>query len=367
MALLLRGHEASQRAFAAEILLRGSPVGLPSETVYGLAALAFDARALAQIFRIKERPFFDPLIVHVHPDSDPLEVAEKISDSEKILMAKFWPGPLTLLVRKNLKNVPDLCTSGLPEVAMRSPSHEVFQDILLRVGQPLAAPSANLFGRISPVEAQHVIEDLGPKGLEAVVDAGPTKWGLESTIIRVDEENKKLTLLRPGALPVEKILECLGREWKISMNPVGTEVVRDSIVPGQLESHYAPFKRSLVVFESPQSLSQVRETARKWFYRESDSRLSDQDIVSHCLFFESGLAPMYSELPEGAERHFLSVGGNDIEAAAHLFQKLRELDEREDSFGTLIFGAIPPAGSSGLWPAIRDRLLKASVNKGQNL
>lgn len=368
MALLLRGSSASQREWAAALIRSGKPVALPTETVYGLAGRAFDAESLAQIFRIKARPFFDPLIVHVHPDFDLSLVASRITKSEKQLIDNFWPGPLSLLLPRNQKFIPDLCTSGSSDVAVRAPANPIFQDVLLRVGEPLAAPSANLFGRISPVEHGPVIEDLGPKGLEAIVDGGPTQWGLESSIVRVDEENHIVNLLRPGALPVERILEVLGSDWSVKSSLLGN-VGRNTAeqVPGQLDSHYAPFKRSLVVFESSLNWNLLESTAQKWFDRDRVRELSKVEITENCLIFDVGFSKEhYLDLPP-LDTICLTQVHSDIEAASKLFMKLRELDEREDSYGTLIFSVLPPPSGGGLWPAIRDRLLRASINKGKPL
>ena len=189
---------ASECALAVDCLRSGDIVGMPTETVYGLAGNAFDANAVAKIFAAKERPSFDPLIVHVAKDLSsvaklglakiihPQSMTPSMIRITDALIQKFWPGPLTIILPKHSK-IPDLVTSGLDRVGVRMPAHELAQQLLKATGLPLAAPSANRFGRISPTTAQHVAEELGTK-IKYIVDGGSCTVGIESTVVTVDED-----------------------------------------------------------------------------------------------------------------------------------------------------------------------------------
>jgi L-threonylcarbamoyladenylate synthase len=219
---------------AAKLLAAGELVAVPTETVYGLAGNGMDDRAVATIFQVKERPFFDPLILHL-PDKSWVERLSKLdTEQEKLVTAlveRFWPGPLTLLLPRS-EEVSDLVTASLPTVALRMPANPVLRAILQKGGFPVAAPSANRFGRVSPTTAEHVLEELGSK-IPLIVDDGPTKLGLESTIVE-PKGSKKLVLHRPGPI-AEAVLaefatiEVAGLEGSIK-------------APGQTSSHYAPEK-----------------------------------------------------------------------------------------------------------------------------
>lgn len=217
VAKLLPAHDC---ALAVEALRLGNIIGMPTETVYGLAGNAFDADAVAKIFSAKERPSFDPLIVHV---ADDLNSVTKLGSANIIapesmtpsmikitdaLIQKFWPGPLTIILPKNRK-IPDLVTSGLDQVGVRMPAHEVAQKLLKACGLPLAAPSANRFGRISPTTALHVAEELGTK-IPYIVDGGSCTIGIESTVITVDDDC--VWLLRPGIISVLELAACAGSQ-----------------------------------------------------------------------------------------------------------------------------------------------------------
>lgn len=211
------------------LLRAGEPVGLPTETVYGLAANAWDAEACARIFAAKERPFYDPLICHL-PSSDFLqEVVEVEGESRDLverLVQAFWPGPLTLVLPKK-ERVPDLVTAGLMAVAVRCSAHPVFRQVVEACGFPLAAPSANRFGRVSPTEVGHVMAELGGR-IAMVVDGGKCGHGLESTIVRVIGE--RLEILRPGPI--------LREELEPFAEVGDAKDLRGA--PGNLPSHYAP-------------------------------------------------------------------------------------------------------------------------------
>jgi L-threonylcarbamoyladenylate synthase len=232
---LLAAHaadEIKQAAREAAACLRaGDIAAVPTETVYGLACDALNAVAAGKVFVAKERPSFDPLIVHV-ADASWIESLSDVTGSAGLLAhelaAAFWPGPLTMVLpAKDL--VPDLVRSGLPTVALRCSAHPVMAAVIDELGRPIAAPSANRFGRISPVTAEHVVEELGGR-IPLVLDGGPCRHGLESTIVAV--EDRRLVLLRPGPITAEELQKFAPVE-----RAAGGVVVS---APGMLESHYAP-------------------------------------------------------------------------------------------------------------------------------
>ena len=300
---------------AAALLRSGGIVAIPTETVYGVAANAFDARAVARIFEVKGRPAFDPLIVHVGDANMLAQVAAETPPLAQKLIEHFWPGPLTLVLPKAAA-LPELVTSGLPTVAVRMPAHPVARRLLERAGVPLAAPSANAFGRLSPTRAEHVERQLGA-GLDLIVDAGPAQHGIESTIVALVGEPR---ILRAGAIPNEEIASVIGA-IKFESSAAGAP-----LAPGQLPRHYAP--RTLIrIVESP---APAAERAGAGFVGLSR------------------LEPGYAQV------RLLSERGDLREAAARLFAVLHELDElgleRID---------VEPVAERGLGVAIMDRLRRA--------
>lgn len=295
---------------ATEILRAGGLVAFPTETVYGLGADACNGKAVAQIFAAKDRPAFNPLIVHVAT----LEMAQSIArfgDPALRLAAAFWPGPLTLVLPLHEDAcIAPIVTADLPTIGLRLPEHPVAQRLLNAFGGPIAAPSANLSGKISPTTAAHVANGLSGR-IDAILDAGPCKVGLESTIIGFDPVP---TLLRPGGLPVEVIEACLGAplaERQTSETPNA---------PGQLTSHYAP--------KSPIRLNAKNKSAKELklgFGPDADADLN------------------------------LSPSGDLTEAAANLFTHLHTLDRK----GRPI--AVAPIPKTGLGIAINDRLTRAAA------
>lgn len=300
---------------AAAILQNGGLVAFATETVYGLGADARNGRAVARVFQAKERPAFNPLIVHVAT----LEMAQNIAefnDTALRLATVFWPGPLTLVLplRRDAGLSP-LVTAGLDTIGLRLPEHGVARDLLSRFGGPVAAPSANPSGKISPTTARHVADGLTGK-IDAILDAGPCSVGLESTIIALDPVP---TLLRPGGLPIEAIERCLGITLAMhipSENPNA---------PGQLASHYAP--------TAPIRLNAVSKRAGE---------------------LKLGFGP-----DKEADLN-LSPTADLIEAAANLFLHLHELDGRNSAAI-----AVSPIPQKGLGVAINDRLSRAAAPRGQ--
>ncbi|MBV8148225.1 MAG: threonylcarbamoyl-AMP synthase [Candidatus Eremiobacteraeota bacterium] len=214
---------------AADVLRGGGVVAFPTETVYGLGANALDASAVARVFEIKQRPSFDPLIVHVLDEAMLGQVVMGLSPVAVSLAAEFWPGPLTLVVAKRAA-IPDLVTSGLASVAVRMPAHPIARALLERVQFPLAAPSANPFGYLSSTRAEHVTSSLDDR-VDLVIDGGPSPLGLESTIVALEPVP---TLLRPGAIPISE-LEAVAGPLAISRRDAG-----QPRSPGRLPQHYAP-------------------------------------------------------------------------------------------------------------------------------
>jgi L-threonylcarbamoyladenylate synthase len=282
---------------AAALLRGGGVVAFPTETVYGLGANAFDAAAVARVFEIKGRPSFDPLIVHVGDEAMLDAVAEDVSQTARRLIERFWPGPLTIVLPRRAQ-VPAIVTSGLATVAVRMPSHPVARALLSLSGVPLAAPSANPFGYLSPTRAEHVERMLGAR-VDAVIDGGAPEHGIESTIVLAQPV---ATLLRHGAVPVEAIEEVIG--------PLARELGGDQrpLAPGQFASHYAP--RTPIRVLQPDSPVADRQAAGLLAYRESSST-----YAACCV---------------------LSPGGGLREAAARLFECLHDLDVPEEGLGRAI-------------------------------
>ena len=317
---------AAERAKATEnavvLLQKGEIVALPTETVYGLAADALNAEAVAKIFEAKERPRFDPLIVHL-PDGDWLEKVAVLPAQDRELILKlidrFWPGPLTLVLpRRSI--VPEIVTAGLDTVAVRISAHPVFSDIIRAFGSPLAAPSANRFGRVSPTTAQHVMDELDGR-IPLIVDAGPTTHGVESTIIAVHAG--KIDILRRGPITDED-LSIFGKVDVIS----STEQI---FSPGRSPSHYAP-KTPVRLIENAKSISPMQ-----------NQRVG-----------------LLAWNPIGSEKHFVAVRRlserSDLrEAAANLFRYLRELDALDVDL--IVAERVPEIG---LGAAIMDRLRRAA-------
>ena len=220
-------------ATAVAALKSKNLVAIPTETVYGLAGDALEPEALARIFEAKDRPYFDPLIIHLGSKRWLDKLTRSSHESGSLgatLMERFWPGPLTILFSKS-DLVPDLATGGLEHVANRMPSHPVFLEVLRVFGKPLAAPSANRFGRVSPTRSEHVLEELDGR-IPLILDAGPTAVGLESTIVRIDAN--KIGILRQGPVTEEILADIAPTEELLASQKI--------LVPGQSVSHYAPNK-----------------------------------------------------------------------------------------------------------------------------
>jgi len=296
----------------------GDLVAIPTETVYGLGANALDVKAVAKIFEVKDRPTFDPLIVHIAYPSEVEKYAAAYPGPARDLAIKYWPGPLTLLLPKR-NNIPDLVTAGLNTVGLRCPNHPLALGLLRALDFPLAAPSANPFGYISPTTAQHVQDQLGDK-VPFILDGGPCSVGLESTIVGF--ERGEVIIHRLGGLSVEAIEAVVGKV------EVRTHSSSNPQTPGQLESHYAPRKKLVV--------GNIDELLRK-HYGERVGVLS----------FKTSY---------GVDDNFiLSPKGSVNEAAQNIFSMMRQLDQTDVD---VILAEFVP--DHGLGKAINDRLRRAS-------
>ncbi len=323
-------------AEAVRLLQLGEVVALPTETVYGLAADALNPAAVAKIFEAKERPTFDPLIVHL-PDKKLLDtVADVPPEIQKAviqLIERFWPGPLTLILPKK-PCVPDLVTAGLPTVAVRVSAHPVFKRVVQAFGRPLAAPSANRFGSISPTSAGAVVAELDGR-IPLVVDGGACMHGLESTILKIEAATPKnlLTVLRPGPITIED-LKVYGRVQRVTRSVVdeATEA------PGQLASHYAP-RTPLRLLSKPSD-----------FLPEPGKRYA-------LMSFRGEEKDGYIGLTDWAHVQVLSPGSGKLpEAAVRFFFVLRELDRL--GVDEII---AEPMHEHGMGVAMMDKLRRAAV------
>lgn len=303
-------------------------MAFPTETVYGLGARADRAEAAARIFQAKRRPSFDPLIVHLPT----LEEARRwacFDDRAEALAKAFWPGPLTLVLKRVWRDgsprIPDLVTSGLDTVGVRVPDQPIALELLCAVGLPIAAPSANPFGYVSPTTAAHVRDGLGSE-VDLVLDGGPCSVGVESTIVDLSGDVPRL--LRPGGLPREAVESALGQElsWEGFVPPVKTEA------PGMLESHYAPH----VPLEAFETLDALRERA--------------------CVL--EGACVILSATPLDVPCLENRVLGEGAAMAVGLFAALRSIDSTK---APRILALLP--GSDGLGLAVRDRLFRASRSR----
>lgn len=305
---------------AKQLLMEGSLVAIPTETVYGLAANALNETAILEIFKAKNRPHFDPLIVHVAGIAQAETLTTIFPDKAKALVQKFWPGPLTLLLPKK-EIVPDLVTSGLNTVGIRCPDHTLTLELLKQLPFPLAAPSANPFGYVSPTTPQHVNEQLGDK-VAYILDGGECRVGIESTIIGFEPTP---TVYRLGGLALETLEPITG--------PLNVQLHSSSNphAPGQLLNHYAPLKK-------------VKLGSRNQLLEHTHSNAG-------AIVFQNTLA----NIP-ATRQIILSPSGNLDEAAQHLFAALRTLDKADVS---LILAELVP--ESGLGRAINDRLRRAAA------
>jgi L-threonylcarbamoyladenylate synthase len=327
-ARIYRGTPANLARLAAA-LVRGEIVAVPTETVYGLAANALDARACRRIFRAKGRPATDPLIVHIHSLAQLASVATP-NAAALLLAEKFWPGPLTMVLPKTA-SVPAAVSAGLPSVAVRIPRHALFRRLLKLSGVPLAAPSANRFGAVSPTSAEHVRDSLGGK-IRFILDGGPSSIGIESTIIDL-RQPRKPRLLRPGAITKRELEETLG--VRVRSFPVRRQAHAGAqVAPGLLKRHYSP--ATPVILHRKLSPAAARRSApdEAWLFVARPHALAGRNIF------------------------WLDAQGELRGAARRLFHRLREIDA--GSF-TRIHVECAPGPDGSLATAINDRLRRAAA------
>ncbi len=328
---------------AASILRRGGLVAFPTETVYGLGANALSASAVEGIFRAKQRPHWDPLIVHVS-DRTMLERVCVVPRAAEALMARFWPGPLTLLLPRTAV-IPDAVTAGRALVGVRMPAHPVALEVIRQAGLPIAAPSANIFGHTSPTTAAHVLGDLDGR-IDAVLDGGPTDVGVESTVAEITDQGVRI--YRPGAIDrhmLETVVDCAEVFVPGELSPLAPESLPS---PGVGLRHYAPRARLVLVEEGRSAAERACRSLQ----------LALAQVVDQAF---DGVETVGVMLPDGWDRscaQWVYCWGPwyaPERLAQRLFAGLRELD---DAGASIIVCPVPEV--SGIGEAIRDRLRKAA-------
>jgi L-threonylcarbamoyladenylate synthase len=305
---------------AAKFLRQGGLVAFPTETVYGLGADTFNSMAVAKIFEVKNRPNFDPIIVHIADLSQLYELCSNVDKKAEKLIEKFWPGPLTIVLPKK-KIVPDIVTAGLSTVAVRMPENDIALKLIEFAKTPIAAPSANIFGRLSPTSAYHVKKQFGSK-IRFIIDGGKTRIGIESTVVSFDDD---VCILRLGGLAIEKIKRVVGK----------VKIITESLKPkspGQLPKHYAP-KTPLKIINK-------------------NMKVENKKRIGFLAFMKPKRELPYKMI------EVLSPKGDLCEAAANFFSSLHKLDN-----ANLDIIYAEPLPEIGLGRAIMDRLHKAETKE----
>ena len=335
---VLKADFGENMRLAADLIRRGETVAFPTETVYGLGADATNKAAVAKIFAAKGRPAFDPLIVHVASVGRLHRAANGIPEVAWQLIDTFWPGPLTLVLPKK-DEIPDIVTAGLPTVAVRMPRNEIALALIEEAGVPIAAPSANSFGRPSPTCANHVMDDLGGK-IALILDGGPTQIGVESTVL--DLTSSPPAILRPGGVSREYLEGILGKVLVFS--GTGSEVFKS---PGQTKQHYAPRAKVLLFGGKCRErvITAMRETIKELKLGSEVGVMVPEEELSH--FTDEDVA-------------VVGLGSfTTMEAVAKkLFETMRALDKRGVNY---ILTLAPSKEGIGL--AVFDRLFKASGSR----
>lgn len=331
--------ETEAICIAANIIKKGGLVAFPTETVYGLGADALNPKAVKSLFRAKKRPLDNPPIVHVGSIQDVYRLVTEVSPKAEKLMKRFWPGPLTLILKRS-EIVPDITVSGLDTIAVRMPRHNVALALIRESNCPIAAPSANLAGRPSPTTAQHVLEDLNGR-IDAVLDAGPTTIGVESTVLDLTVDPPQI--LRPGGTPYETLKEILG---KVKLHPVAIADKKVQVdkarSPGMKHRHYAPKARMIVVEGDLKAI--VKKAAELVdYYKRAGSKVGVLATNETVASYEADIVK--------------SLGSRSRleEIAKNLFRLLREFDA--EGVDVIIAEGVP---SEGLGLAVMNRLRKAS-------
>jgi len=327
-------HRGRDLILAKKLLTKGKLVAIPTETVYGLAANGLDETAVAGIFSAKNRPTFDPLILHIASIEQAQSLCTEWPEMAQKLALAFWPGPLTLILPK-ASHVPDLTTSGQPTVGIRMPNNQLTLDLLRTLPFPLAAPSANPFGYVSPTNAQHVADQLGNR-IDYILDDGDCSVGIESTIIAI--ENGAPKVLRLGGLSLERIADVLGVPILEHLNQNSNPQA-----PGQLDQHYSP--RCKLIALNTMSASDIDlSISIIYFSQQEAQRGSDYNSSDGSDYY----------LSDGSH-YYLSDSGDVNQAASNLFSTLRRLDQDNQKIAYFEW-----APDEGLGRAINDRLQRAA-------
>jgi L-threonylcarbamoyladenylate synthase len=323
---------------AAKVIRSGGLVAFPTETVYGLGANALDANAVVTIFKAKERPVDNPMIVHIADKEDMRRLAKSIPRKAEKLASKFWPGPLTLILKRSTI-VPDVTVAGLDTVGIRMPSNKIALAFIRESGVPIAAPSANRAGKPSPTKAQHVIDDLAGR-IDVVLDGGPTQVGVESTVI--DMTSRVPQVLRPGGTPFEELKAALGEVMLHPATLSGKPSRLRARAPGMKHRHYAPKAEMILVEGDPGKI--VRRVKELVAVSMADGKkvgilATDESIMTY----------------DGDVLRSLGSRNNLAEVARNLFRLLREFDE--EKVDIIIAEGVPP---KGLGLAVMNRLRRAA-------
>jgi L-threonylcarbamoyladenylate synthase len=327
-------HRGRDLILAKKLLTKGKLVAIPTETVYGLAANGLDEIAVAGIFSAKNRPTFDPLILHVASIEQAQSLCTDWPEMADKLARAFWPGPLTLILPK-ADHVPDLTTSGQPTVGIRMPNNHLTLELLRTLPFPLAAPSANPFGYVSPTNAQHVADQLGDR-IDYILDDGDCSVGIESTIIAIDNGAPKV--LRLGGLSLERIGDILGVPILEHLNQNSNPQA-----PGQLDQHYSP-RCKLIALNTMPAADIDPSVSIIYFSKDKAQVGSDNNSSDGSDYY----------LTDGSH-YYLSDSGDTNQAASNLFSTLRRLDQDNQKIAYFEW-----APSEGLGRAINDRLQRAA-------
>ncbi|MBF1046024.1 MAG: threonylcarbamoyl-AMP synthase [Peptostreptococcus sp.] len=323
-------------AVFASMLASGKTVIFPTETVYGLGANALDEDAATKIYQAKGRPSDNPLLVHVADKEDVYDLVENIDDRAKLLMDKFWPGPLTIVFKKKAI-IPDRTSGGLDTVAIRMPSDQVARDLIRQAGVPIAAPSANISGRPSPTKPEHIIRDMDGR-VDGILVGGPCDYGVESTIIDLSED--LAMVLRPGSITLEMLGEVLGR---VDLDP-SLKNKDDNIrakAPGMKYKHYSPQAQVYI----------VKADDLEGFAERVDSLCEDNAKKG----LKMGVMTMNYDQHSYQAKVF-DLGGSDTEVAKNLFDSLISLDRE-----SIDIAYVPYFEERGIGVAIMNRLKKAAA------
>jgi L-threonylcarbamoyladenylate synthase len=331
--------ELDRIRIAADVIKKGGTVAFPTETVYGLGADALNADAVRKVFEAKKRPPDNPIIVHVGIRDDVYRLAKEVPEEAEKLMAKFWPGPLTLVLKRS-ELVPDITVVGLDTIGIRMPRNEVALALLRTAKRPIAAPSANLAGKPSPTDAQHVIKDLAGR-IDVILDAGPTRIGVESTVINMTTSPPEI--LRPGGTPYEELKKVLG---KVRLHPIAKAERKVHITkapsPGMKHRHYAPEAEMVVVEGKLEKIMvKIQELAQAYMAKG----------------MKVGVLATDQSVPNYKADVIKSLGSrkNPALMAKNLFRLLREFDE--EKVDIILAEGVP---LEGLGLAVMNRLRKAS-------